>query len=128
MKAELGNTPADKNYKPSGINKAEERALEAYPDGIRFPFTPLDLNAYRRASYIQGYEQAEKDMQFIPAEEAYNKGFNDGVKQRLTWEDVQLLHIITEKYMRELDNRIEVYPSSSQELFEEVLRRFNQKK
>lgn len=105
---ELGNTPADKGYQPSGISKAEDAAMQAYPN-MTFPFTPLDLNAYRRGAFIQGYQQAEKDL-------------------ALTWEDVQLLHIITEKYMRELDNRIEAYPSSSQELFEEVLRRFNERK
>ena len=43
----------------------------------------------------------------------------------MTWEDVQLLHILTEKYMREIDNRLESFPSSSQEMFEEILRRFN---
>lgn len=43
------------------MNKAEERAMEAYPD-MTFPFTPLDLNAYRRRAFIQGYEAAEKDI------------------------------------------------------------------
>lgn len=70
-------------------------------------------NLQRKCTYNdligRGYELAEKDL-------------------ALSWEDAQLLHIITEKYMRELDNRIEAYPSSSQELFEEVLRRFNEKK
>ena len=42
------------------MSKAEERALEAYPNML-FPFTPLDLNAYRRDAFINGYEQAEKD-------------------------------------------------------------------
>ena len=42
----------------------------------------------------------------------------------LNWEDVQTLHIITEKYMRELDKRIEAFPSSSQEVFEEIIRRY----
>ena len=44
----------------------------------------------------------------------------------LNWEDAQLLHIITEKYLRELDERIEAFPSSSQEVFEEILRRYKE--
>ena len=46
----------------------------------------------------------------------------------LNWEDVQNLHIITEKYMREIDNRIETAPSSSQEVFEEIIRRYKELK
>ena len=84
------------------------------------------MNELGNGPWDKNYQPSGLDI--IPAEEAYTKGFNDGVKQRLTWEDAQLLHIITEKYMRELDNRIEAYPSSSQELFEEVLRRFNEHK
>lgn len=49
-------------------------------------------------------------------------------KPELTLEDAQLLHIITEKYMRELDNRIEAFPSSSQDVFEEILRRYKEAK
>lgn len=40
---ELGNTPADKNYKPSGI------ISEEYPEKVK-------------VAYLQGYEQAEKDL------------------------------------------------------------------
>lgn len=46
------------------MSKAEERALEAYPN-VLFPFTPLDLNAYRREAFINGYEQAERDITAI---------------------------------------------------------------
>lgn len=45
----------------SNMTRAEEAALKAYPN-ILFLFTPLDLNAYRRGAFIQGYEQAEKDI------------------------------------------------------------------
>ena len=41
------------------MTRAEEAALKAYPD-VQFPFTPLDLNAYRREAFINGYETAEK--------------------------------------------------------------------
>lgn len=43
------------------MSKAEEAALKAYPN-VLFPYTPLDLNAYRREAFINGYEQAEKDF------------------------------------------------------------------
>ena len=110
------------------MDKAEKAALEKYPHEVFDNIVGSSVGDSLRAACMVGYHQAEKDMQIIPAEEAYTKGFNDGLKERLTWEDAQLLHIITEKYMRELDNRIEAYPSSSQELFEEVLRRFYEKK
>ena len=51
---ELGNTPADKDYKPSGI------ISEEYPEKVK-------------VAYLQGYEQAEKDL-------------------ALTIQDVELLH------------------------------------
>lgn len=91
---ELGNTPADKNYKPSGI------ISEEYPEKVK-------------VAYLQGYEQAEKD----PA---------------LTWEDVQIIWMETEQYMKEL-RRIERtdlsnFPSSSREIFEEILRRYKEAK
>ena len=43
---ELGNTPADKNYKPSGISKAEARIMEKQYN----------------LGYQRGYEQAKKDL------------------------------------------------------------------
>jgi len=104
MKAALGNTPADKNYQPSGISRARQKALETYPED---DFYGVCIAC--REAYQYGYEQAEKDL-------------------AMTWEDVQLLHILTEKYMREIDNRLESFPSSSQEMFEEILRRFNNAK
>lgn len=64
---ELGNTPADKNYKPSGISRAEQRALEAYPhdmvEQIEEPgfLVKTDYNRFNRAIFTRGYEQAEKD-------------------------------------------------------------------
>ena len=106
---ELGNGPWDKGYKPSGISKAEDAALKAYPN-ILFPFTPLDLNAYRREAFINGYEQAEKDL-------------------AMTWKDFQDWYIIHESYCKELENGpIEKFPSSSRELFEESIRRFKERK
>lgn len=98
---ELGNTPADKNYKPSGISKAEELAMQAYPN-MTFPFTPLDLNAYRREAFINGYEAAEKDL-------------------ALTWEDMELLHRL---FAEEEDN----FSKHDKYFYTEVLKRFKKTK
>ena len=66
---ELGNTPADKDYKPSGISRAEERALEFYPmkDYNKEPnyIHSCDskmLDEVYREVFMLGYEQAEKDL------------------------------------------------------------------
>lgn len=45
---ELGNSPADKSYKPSGISKDESKL-------------PIDELLYKK-----GYEQAEKDLALTP--------------------------------------------------------------
>ena len=100
---ELGNGPWDKGYQPSGISKAEERAMKAYPD-MTFPFTPLDLNAYRRGAFINGYEQAEKDL-------------------AMTWEDVKrIVEILAEGDWYDFEIADKLW---SQEFYEEVLKRFN---
>lgn len=53
------------------MSKAESRALEAYPklsvasvclDGT----SPVDLNTGARKRFIEGYEQAEKDLALTP--------------------------------------------------------------
>lgn len=83
------------------MSKAEERALEAFP-GHGF--------IHDRCVFRFGYEQAEKDL-------------------ALTWEDVQDLWIKTQEYMAELKRvKLEEFPSSSRELFEEVLRRYQSAK
>ena len=52
------------------MSKAEERALEAYPEDIQLfvesqeepgKWLPVDENAELRYGYKRGYEQAEKD-------------------------------------------------------------------
>ena len=70
---EIGNTPADKDYQPSGISRAEDVALKRFP----IEMTPLnyqeqielfggktevDFNALPRSFFQLGYEQAEKDL------------------------------------------------------------------
>ena len=82
--------------------KAEEAALKAYPD-VQFPFTPLDLNAYRREAFINGYETAEKDL-------------------ALTWGDVQLIdHFVLELVGEEKEGKDW---GDGKEFYTEVLTRF----
>ena len=92
MSNEFGNTPADKNYKPSGVSRAEEMANKRWPihpwtilpkegehgeiinfdewlDDFRLGVQSFSLNA----GYKEGYEQAEKDL-------------------ALTIQDLELLH------------------------------------
>lgn len=86
------------------LNRAERRAMEAYPN-VLFPFTPLDLNAYRRGAFINGYEQAEKDL-------------------ALTWEDMKTIEQIiatSDWYDFEINGKL-----WSQEFYEEVLKRFKE--
>lgn len=115
---ELGNTPADKNYTPSGISRAEERALERFPEQMT-PLvyqdvidafggkTEVDFNLLPRSYFQLGYEVAEKDL-------------------ALTWEDIKTIEqIITTSdwYDFEINGKL-----WSQEFYEEVLTRFKQLK
>lgn len=54
----LGNTPADKNYQPSGISRAEEAALKAYPHRNKEYYEV----SIARGFFRKGYEQAEKNI------------------------------------------------------------------
>jgi len=103
MKAELGNTSADKNYKPSGINKAEERALKLYPyeNGVKGLICENS-----RQLFIQGYEQAEKDL-------------------TLTIKDLELLHTFLYAVKNNKQGAF-TFTRLSDEQYQEVLRRFNE--
>lgn len=87
--------------------RAEEAALKAYPyqGATHFPdgFQEFDRNAVARTLFQEGYEQAEKDL-------------------ALTWEDVQLLDFYAMECQVEESKGRKF--NSSQEFFEEVLRRF----
>lgn len=82
-------------------NRAEQRALEAYPNES---FVSEEYADMCRSFFIEGYEQAEKDL-------------------ALTWEDVQLLDFYAMECQVEESKGRKF--NSSQEFFEEVLRRFN---
>lgn len=90
------------------MSRAEERALEAYP------YSPTEVNLFGhktivadgnscdRGKYRQGYEQAEKDL-------------------TLTWEDIRLIDALI-CTIASNDNKV------GKELYEEVLREFNESK
>lgn len=92
------------------MTRAEELALKTYPISTSYLSESNgdgDRNHPRRLAFIEGYEQAEKDLE-------------------LTWGDVQLLDFYAmECQVEETKGR---KFNSSQEFFEEVLRRFNKAK
>lgn len=116
---ELGNTPADKNYKPSGVSKAEERALEAYPPTFtsgkryakRVQSEKVDTHAPIRSIFIKGYEQAEKDL-------------------ALTWENIQRIVTIADLLMTKerMQNEFNKLFISPEAYYTEILNRFNKSK
>lgn len=81
--------------------RAEQRALEAYPNES---FVSEEYADMCRSFFIEGYEQAEKDL-------------------ALTCEDVKLLDFYATECQVEESKGREF--NSSQEFFEEVLQRFN---
>lgn len=83
------------------MSKAEERALEAYPDYDAG--SAKVVQGFQRQLYINGYEQAEKDL-------------------ALTWEDMKFI-------IEELDGNIECDDyCGSQKYYEEILKRFKEAK
>lgn len=94
------------------MSKAEERALEAYPiamseysDSCR----EYDSNESERLTFIEGYRQAEKDLE-------------------LSWEDMRELYII----FAEVDTEIELCKTDIKAetigYYQEVLKRFNKER
>ena len=83
------------------MSKAEERALEVFPLNIDGDSRgSYDLNVVKRIIYQQGYEQAEKDLE-------------------LTYDDICEIMEIREDVL-EMD--------SYENLYEEILKRFKEKK
>jgi len=90
-------------------NKAEERALEAYPKdiekyvGVNGVKSVVDNNSWQRAIFLKGYQQAEKDL-------------------ALTWEDIEVIdQIFTDVFKDDFD-------VLTNEYYQEVLNRFNKLK
>ena len=82
------------------MTKAEQRALEAYPDEC---FVSVEYASMARSFYVEGYEQAEKDLE-------------------LTWADIEHIYSI----MLCLDK--EKYPPMSVAFYKEALMIFNEDK
>ena len=94
------------------MSKAEKRSLEAYPKETRdITGFVVDIGypQYKRDIYIEGYHQAEKDLE-------------------LTWEDIRELYII----FAEVDVEIELCKADIKAetigYYEEILKRFKERK
>lgn len=108
--------------------RAEEAALKAYPD-----YT--DLNLQKRICYINGYEQAEKDL----AKKAkyssgwdgfyYGKGYEQARKElALTWEDIAKIITIYEAGIDNGDYRRYNEAEWMKEYSQDILHKFNKMK
>ena len=84
------------------MDKAEEKAMEAYPVISNGPFTDILLK--ERNAYINGYIQAKKDL-------------------ALTWEDVKKICSLSCVVEVALGRKV-----SDETHYAEVLRRFNEYK
>lgn len=96
------------------MSKAEERALEKYPEKIAkcviFPEAKgVDFNTAKRKAFQEGYEQAEEDL-------------------TLTWEDMQRIWQIIDIANEECDEHHPSWMYGSKPFFSEVLRRFEEEK
>lgn len=89
------------------MSKAEERALEAYPIAMSEysdSCMEYDSNESERLTFIEGYHQAEKDLE-------------------LTWEDMMIIHKCCKDAMN--NNFYEWHTQEGQKkIYEEVLKRF----
>ena len=88
------------------MSKAEEKAIEAYPPKLvtysdLFGEETLDDNGLKRTVFIEGYQQAVKDLE-------------------LSWEDMRDIY--------DLAYNLRFPHKKQKEFFEEVLRRFKETK
>ena len=91
--------------------------------------TEIDTNSFVRAYFQQGYEQAEKDLEWEVnhREEAYQQGYLAGLKERLTWEDVKRIVEIADSLLPYASVKLadlEHEFQTEQMYYEEVLKRF----
>lgn len=95
------------------MSKAEERALEAYPEDIEefvdvnCVQSVVDNNSWQRTIFLEGYRQAEKDLE-------------------LTWEDIPKILSISEQlktswWFRDNEQTKQI---GTQVFWEEVLKKF----
>lgn len=91
------------------MSKAEDRALEAYPSTSHYWNAEPDRNAEAREFYIQGYHQAEKDLE-------------------LTWEDLALIRLAFDATEDNINHGCLNISPMTKEYYEEVLKRFKAQK
>ena len=93
------------------MSKAKNRAIEKYPIEMyeEVGWRCVDKNEYKRQYFIEGYHQAEKDLE-------------------LGWEDMRELYII----FAEVDTEIELcktdITAETIGYYQEVLKRFNKER
>ena len=96
------------------MSKAEQRALEVYPPKLAtysdlFGEETLDDNGLKRAVFIEGYYQAEKDLE-------------------LTWKDMSFMRLAFDATEANIHlGAIKVNPMTK-EYYQEVLKRFKELK
>ena len=85
------------------MSKAEDRAIEKYPIEMyeEVGWRCVDKNTHKRQYFIEGYHQAEKDL-------------------ALTWEDMRDIY--------DLAYNLRFPHKKQKEFFEEVLKRFKERK
>lgn len=91
------------------MSKAEDRALEAYPSTSHYWNAEPDRNAEAREFYIQGYHQAEKDLE-------------------LTWKDLALIRLAFDATEDNINHGCLKISPMTKEYYEEVLKRFNKER
>lgn len=100
------------------MNRAETKALEAYPVNMERDIAMLpgdeyvyyDNNTLSRSGFIQGYHQAEKDLE-------------------LTWEDLEKIESLIKKVRNEFWGADRKHSQQVKEgMYKEALRRFNEER
>ena len=91
------------------MSKAEERAIEKYPVEMykEVGWRCIDKNTYKRQYFIEGYHQAEKDLE-------------------LGWKDISKIISIDQQVCGTMG--ISDYTHNHQQAMEEVLKRFKERK
>lgn len=92
------------------MSKAEQKALETYPINIQATqlYGDWDINKTEREGFVNGYEQAEKDL-------------------ALTIEDLELIHTFLYAVKNNKHGAF-TFTLLSDEQYQEVLNRFNKSK
>lgn len=86
------------------MSRAKERALEAYPKSEKYTTSQRLIVNDLRDGFIQGYEQAEKDL-------------------ALTWEDMKEIQRLLDVVWSEQDITA---PIEEDTIYKEALKRFNE--